>query len=119
MLLRNLFTKFSPSAPRVSNIHKYTYALVDISKCFYCLAPAKAFDHVLPQSLAKLLPYFNFPSELLKLVPCCTKCNSIAGNRFFITLAAKKKFILTRINELKVRSTYAEVIDRLERLLAK
>jgi len=119
MLLRNIFTKYFPLAPRVSNIHKYTYLNCNASKCYYCSSKSTGMDHVLPISLANLLPDFKFPAELLQLVPCCTRCNSIAGNRFFTTLAAKHKFINNRIYELKVRAHYAEVIDRLDKLLSR
>lgn len=116
MLLRNLFTKLSPR-PRVSNTLKYVYLNCDASKCYYCSGIPSGMDHVLPQSIARLLPYFPFSPELLQLVPCCTRCNSVASNRFFITLAAKKKFINDRIYELHVRSTYAEVLSKLDKFL--
>lgn len=119
MSMLKMIRRILPLAPRVSNIHKYEYLKCDASKCYYCSSPAKAFDHVLPVSLAKLMPYYEFSSELLTLVPCCTRCNSIAGNRFFTTLAAKKKFINARVYELKVRAQYAEVINRLDRLLTR
>jgi len=117
MSLPKFITKFLPLAPRASNIHKYEYLHCDSSKCYYCSAKPTGFDHVLPVSLAKLMPHFKFSSELLKLVPCCTRCNSIAGNRFFMSLAAKKQFIRTRLDELRIRAQYAEVIDRLDKLL--
>jgi len=119
MPLPRFITKLFPLAPRVSNLHNYVYAQCDPSKCYYCSAPAKAFDHVLPVSLARLLPYYNFPAELLQLVPCCTRCNSIAGNRFFVSLSAKKKFINERVYELKVRAQYAEVLSKLDKLLSR
>lgn len=119
MLLDRLFTKLFPLAPRVANELKYIYLDCDATRCYYCNSPAKALDHVLPISLARLLPYYEFPSELLTLVPCCTRCNSVAGNRFFISLEAKRKFIVTRLNELRVRAQYAEVINRLEKLLGE
>jgi hypothetical protein len=114
-----LFTKLYPQPPRVSNEYKYTYLNCDKSKCFYCGGAPKAFDHVLPISLARLLPYFEFSSELLQLVPCCTRCNSIARDRFFVSLSAKRDFIRRRVHELKVRAQYAEVLDRLDKLLSK
>lgn len=119
MSLPKFITKLIPRAPRVSNIHNYTYAQCDPSKCYYCSGKATAMDHVLPQSLAQLLPYYKFPAELLQLVPCCTRCNSIAGNRFFTSLEAKRKFILLRLRELKVRAQYAEVLSKLDNLLSR
>ena len=119
MSMRTFLSKLLPLAPRATNIYKYEYLQCDPSKCYYCSNKATALDHVLPISLAKLLPYYEFPSELLVLVPCCTRCNSVAGNRYFTTLASKKKFILERVYELKVRAEYAEMIDRLEKLLSK
>lgn len=119
MNLARIFTKLFPLAPRVANELKYVYASCDSSKCYYCLAPAKAHDHVLPISLARLLPYFEFSADLLQLVPCCTSCNSIARDRFFISLSAKKRFIVARRRELHIRAQYAAVIDKLERLLGE
>lgn len=106
-------------APRVSNVSKYVYADADKSKCVYCLGHASAFDHVLPVSVAELLPYFNFPSELLKLVPCCMRCNSIAGNRFFISFAAKRSFVCARLEELRLRAEYEAALSKLEMILRK
>ena len=119
MILDRLFTKLFPLAPRVANELKYTYLNCDSSKCYYCLAPAKAHDHVLPQSLARLLPYFEFSADVLQIVPCCTSCNSIARDRFFISLSSKKRFIVARRRELQIRAQYAAVIDKLERLLGE
>lgn len=119
MSMRTFLTKLLPLAPRASNIHKYEYLVCNQAVCYYCLSKANGFDHVLPVSVAELLPYFEFSSELLTLVPCCTRCNSIAGNRFFTTLAAKKQFINARVYELKARAEYAEVLNRLDRLLAR
>lgn len=118
MSILSLLRKLS-SAPRVTNEYKYVYAQSDPSKCTYCGQLARAYDHVLPISIARLLPYFNFSSELLTLVPCCTRCNSIAGNRFFTCLSAKKKYILARLNELRARARYAKVLDELEVYLRK
>lgn len=114
-----MIRRILPLAPRVSNIHKYEYLECNQAVCYYCLSKANGFDHVLPVSLAKLMPHYEFSSELLTLVPCCTRCNSIAGNRFFTSLSAKKKFVLERVYELQIRAQWAEVIDRLERLLSK
>lgn len=113
MSILSLLRKLTP-APRVTNEYKYTYASMSKDYCYYCAQPASAYDHVLPVSLARLLPYFDFSPELLQLVPCCTRCNSVAGNRFFVTLASKKAYIRERILELKVRAEYAAVIDKLE-----
>jgi 5-methylcytosine-specific restriction endonuclease McrA len=118
MFLDRLLAKISPQRPRVSNEYKYVYASCDPSKCYYCSLPAKAMDHVLPVSLARLMPYFEFSSELLQLVPCCTRCNSIAGNKFFASISAKRKYILERICELRVRAQYAEVLSKLDKLLS-
>lgn len=118
MSILTLLRKLSP-APRASNVHKYVYASLPKHICYYCTQPAQAYDHVLPISIARLLPYFNFGQELLQLVPVCTRCNSIAGNRFFVCLSAKKKYITDRILELRIRSRYAKVIEELELALRR
>lgn len=110
--------QLSPT-PRVSNVYRYTYLPADPSKCTYCGSKANAYDHVLPISVAELLPYFEFPSELLVLVPCCTRCNSIASNKFFISLAAKKAHILARLGELALRAEYEQALSKLEEILKR
>lgn len=108
-----------PPAPRATNVTKYVYSQADPSKCTYCGLHANAFDHVLPLSVAELLPYFKFPSELLQLVPCCTRCNSIASNKFFITLASKTNYVRQRIEELRLRSEYEAALSKLEEILKR
>lgn len=114
MSILSIFKRISTQPPRQTNEYSYTYARLDARTCYYCNDKAGAYDHVLPISIARLLPHWKFSPELLSLVPCCTRCNSIAGNRFFTSLRAKKRFITQRINELKVRSRYAKIMDELE-----
>jgi hypothetical protein len=118
MSISSILRKLS-LGPRVTNEYKYVYASMSKDYCTYCSSPATSWDHVLPISIARLLPYFEFSSELLQLVPCCTRCNSIAGNRFFTCLSAKKKYIIARLSELRARARYAKVLDELEVYLRK
>ena len=119
MSILTLFKRTFPQPPRQTNEYNYVYARLDRTVCYYCGSSARAFDHVLPISIARLLPYFEFSSELLQLVPCCTRCNSIASNRFFVSLAAKRSFIRQRINELSIRARYAKVMDELDEALRR
>ena len=112
-IIASLFRRTIPQPPRQTNEYNYVYARLDRTVCYYCGNSARAFDHVLPISIARLLPYFKFSSELLQLVPCCTRCNSIASNRFFTSLAAKRQFVRQRINELSIRARYAKIMDEL------
>lgn len=119
MSLLSIFKRNFPQPPRQTNEYKYTYARLDSRTCYYCNSKAGAFDHVLPISIARLLPYFKFRPELLTLVPCCTRCNSIAGNRFFTSLSTKKSFIRQRIRELAIRARYAKIMDELDEALRR
>jgi 5-methylcytosine-specific restriction endonuclease McrA len=75
----------------------YTYSRHDSLICVYCNGVADSFDHVLPLSIARVLPYEPWPAEILQLVPCCRSCNSTAGDRLFSTLRSKREYIQSRI----------------------
>lgn len=77
------------------------------AKCFYCLRPRTSEDHVLPTSIARALPFINWPAEILLIVPCCTECNSIAGARVFTTIEAKVDYIRGRLR-YKLMQLYLE-----------
>ena len=79
---------------RVTGI--YTYLECKDDKCYYCGDVSVLHDHVLPLAVYKLAPIFKWPSELLKLVPCCHSCNVIASNRVFMSLSAKWGYIQLR-----------------------
>lgn len=118
MSILNWLRQLSP-APRVANASKYVYAQTDPSKCTYCGQRANSWDHVLPISVANLLPYFQFPSELLVLVPCCKRCNSIAGNKFFTSFASKINYVRARLDELRLRAEYEQALSKLEEILRR
>lgn|SRR5262245_17348115 len=89
-----------PLAPTRPASVSYSYAPVPSGICYYCERPATGMDHVLPVTLAALLPNERWPRELLQLVPCCAQCNSIAGAKLFTTLRAKRHYIRARLLEL-------------------
>ena len=71
--------------------------------CYYCGYAATDIDHVIPHS------YVANNSET-NLVACCSICNSIAANRHFENLQAKKNYILSKRNTLKRRRQIGKMI---------
>jgi len=62
-------------------------------RCFYCgLVLATDIDHVIPYSHSK-------DNSVDNLVPACSSCNSIAGDRLFADVNEKRKYILSRREE--------------------
>jgi hypothetical protein len=72
---------------------------------------------VLPQSVAADLPHFKFPEEILVMVPCCTRCNSIASNKLFMTRASKRAYIRARLYELEEEARLSAAMFKLESVL--
>jgi 5-methylcytosine-specific restriction endonuclease McrA len=100
-----------------TNLSSYTYLICDQKKCYYCAGKPEAYDHVLPQSVAADLPHFKFPEEILVLVPCCTRCNSIASNKLFMTRASKRAYIRARLYELEEEARIDAAMSRLDSVL--
>jgi len=57
--------------------------------CAYCGGDAQVLDHVIPFSKDPVHLQSN-------LVPCCSLCNSIAGDKVFPNFEAKRRYILAR-----------------------
>lgn len=100
-------------------MRKYYYLPCDWSKCYYCLEPATAEDHVLPLSYSKALPKYRFPPELCLLVPACTSCNNTASNKLFRTLEEKAHYIRVRRYKRALAAYDYELSSRLEMMLAE
>lgn len=83
-------------------LEKYRKYEGDWTKCVYCGRDSEAEDHVLPTSVAKMLPYFKWPEEILLIVPCCKQCNSIAGSDLFMKFQSKVTHIR---HKLKLRAS--------------
>jgi len=113
----NRLFKRAELLPPIPNLSKYTELLCDKSKCFYCAGPNESLDHVLPQSVAEALPFFKFPSEILVLVPCCRRCNSIASNKLFMSRASKRAYVRARLFELEEEARIGAAMSRLDSLL--
>ena len=69
-----------------------------INTCVYCGEPASGRDHVLAVSIAGGLDLNNpqirkHLTRCLCTVPCCTSCNTTAGNELFYTILSKRKYI--------------------------
>ena len=53
----------------------------NMSRCFYCGAPASSSDHIVP--LVSERRPTGAITEIYNLVPCCSTCNSSKGNKTF------------------------------------
>lgn len=62
--------------------------------CYYCGYYATTVDHVIPHS-------WNANDSESNLIPACNICNSIASNKHFENLQAKKEYILSERSSLK------------------
>jgi hypothetical protein len=97
---------------------QYKYMPCDWTKCYYCEEPATLEEHVLPESFTRLLPAYNFPVELLVVVPGCLSCNSTASNKLFDSLESKANYIRRRRYERATKAYDYELASRLEMMLA-
>ncbi len=57
--------------------------------CQYCLYPAEAVDHVVPQS-------YCLDNSMDNLVAACGRCNRHASNLMFNSFEEKKDYILSK-----------------------
>ena len=69
-----------------------------IAACVYCGVAAQSIDHFIPRSFSRMLAGEMRPGHTrVPLLPACFECNSIAGNRLFRTVAAKRRRIHARL----------------------
>jgi hypothetical protein len=111
-LISNLIKR--SELPNPSPRHKYSLHSGSWSICIYCGERATCRDHVLPVSIAEAMPSIVWPLEILRIVPSCTRCNSIAGAGIFTTIQSKRNFILQRIADRIIRFTLREAIRNAE-----
>src|SRR4051812_16660893 len=71
--------------------------------CVYCGVRASTIDHFVPLSVVATLYSCLDVIQGRVLVPACSDCNSIAGNNMFRTIAAKRRFIQSRLIEKNKR----------------
>lgn len=75
----------------------------DGHSCVYCTADAKGIDHVYPWIQGGGHTRDN-------LVACCGLCNSIAGQRVFLSgLSGKKQYVRERLADLRQKHGDQEV----------
>lgn len=77
---------------RLTSYRKHWKALIDIhgGLCFYCQDEiAVVIDHIIPYS-------WVVNNDIENLVPTCTYCNSIGGDRVFDDVEHKRQYILNR-----------------------
>lgn len=74
---------------------------MDIKKCYYCGDDAETKDHIIPISY-----YYSGKREgrhltakygKENLIDCCKECNSLASNKVFNNVEAKKEYIQDKI----------------------
>src|SRR5262245_1977896 len=69
------------------------YTRVEGDTCYYCSRPATGIDHAYPLSRIVELnreEILQIPIDLLVIVPCCTRCNSILWNKIYTSMSERK-----------------------------
>jgi 5-methylcytosine-specific restriction endonuclease McrA len=102
--------RFNAVVQMLPKVPQYTRYPGSWSKCVYCGSAADTQDHVLPISLAVSMPQRKWHAELLQLVPACRSCNSTAGDRLFLSLEAKRRYISER-KMLALRRHFMKLIS--------
>ena len=82
----------------------YKKKLKWLKNCIYCGCIPECFDHAFPISVAAnlKLEYKTVRRELkqgLNMVPCCNKCNNIAGDKVFTLIKDKRKYIQEKLKK--------------------
>ena len=67
--------------------------------CVYCGVRATTLDHFVPLSVVAMLSDVLNEISGRFLVPACGECNSIAGNKVFKTIAAKRRYIQEKLRK--------------------
>lgn len=76
------------------------YRTVQAENCIYCGVRATCHDHFVPISLVAILAETKILKQFkMLLVPSCGECNQMAGDAIFKTVAAKRRFIKTKISK--------------------
>jgi 5-methylcytosine-specific restriction endonuclease McrA len=88
-------TPRTPDAPgRYIPVAVRRYVLArDGYTCHYCGVPATDLDHIMPWGQGGSHDPHN-------LVTCCTRCNSVAGDRVFGELSEKEEYMVRRLGEM-------------------
>ena len=73
--------------------------LVQQDWCVYCGARATTKDHFAPVSIVASLMTFGARVIGKFLIPACGECNCIAGNKIFISVGAKRRYIQDRLKQ--------------------
>jgi hypothetical protein len=67
--------------------------------CVYCGDKATTKDHFIPVSAEYMISDLKSTYKCKVLLPACSNCNNIAGNRVFNTFSQKQKYIQGRIRD--------------------
>jgi len=87
-----------------NGIFPYRHSYHSTAICVYCQGEAVLFDHVLPLSEFKKLPYPKlWHPSLFQLVPCCYSCNVRAGKRLFYSFEQKVLVISLEVLASNIR----------------
>jgi len=87
---------------------RFKRLVAEQDSCVYCGAFATTIDHFAPASVvATILALGDLEVQGRFLVPSCGECNGIAGDRLFVTIAAKRRYIQRRL-----RWKYRKVLAR-------
>jgi hypothetical protein len=85
------------SQPRIGHFQRFYRQITRQRVCVFCGVRATAYDHFVPISVVTMLVGILDAIPGKVLLPTCGECNAIAGDRVFPTVAAKRRYIHTRL----------------------
>ena len=90
---------------------RFKRLVISQGSCVYCGAYPTTIDHFAPASvIAAIMALDDLEVSGRFLVPTCGECNTIASNRIFPTIAAKRRYIQSRLR-WKYRKLLARRVD--------
>lgn len=90
----------------LSRCHSLYSRIPNEGVCVYCGERATEEDHFVPVSVASAMTGIMWVTSGRVLVPSCTSCNRIAGNKPFKSIGAKRRYI-----QAQLRRKYRKLLD--------
>ena len=84
---------------RALSAHQFLRRIDNGNHCVYCGDRATGSDHFIPVSVVNAIGSLFFSLGDKALVPACCECNSLARNKIFRSVGAKRRYIQKRLRE--------------------